>query len=135
MPVRGSVPAELMTSRRMGQAVGAADATTAGSLVVPEDPLPRSRSNVAWVPGRMTPERGVCARPFSHPPRGAGMGRVVVNGLDIAFQRQGKGPDMMLSHGGLCGSRVWRGALETLSGAVYCCRVGQARMRPVIRPA
>jgi pimeloyl-ACP methyl ester carboxylesterase len=44
------------------------------------------------------------------------MDRVVVNGLDIAFQRQGEGPDLMLLHGGLCDSRVWRMALETLSG-------------------
>jgi pimeloyl-ACP methyl ester carboxylesterase len=43
--------------------------------------------------------------------------RVVVNGLDVAFQRQGEGPDLMLLHGGLCDSRVWRRALETLSDA------------------
>jgi pimeloyl-ACP methyl ester carboxylesterase len=45
------------------------------------------------------------------------MDRVVVNGLDVAFQRQGEGPDLMLLHGAACDSRVWRMALETLSDA------------------
>jgi pimeloyl-ACP methyl ester carboxylesterase len=45
------------------------------------------------------------------------MDRVVVNGLDVAFQRRGEGPDLVLLHGGVCDSRVWRMALEGLSGA------------------
>jgi pimeloyl-ACP methyl ester carboxylesterase len=45
------------------------------------------------------------------------MDRVVVNGLEVAFQRQGEGPALMLLHGAVCDSRVWRLALETLSNA------------------
>jgi pimeloyl-ACP methyl ester carboxylesterase len=45
------------------------------------------------------------------------MDHVVVNGLDVAFLRQGTGPDLVLLHGALCDSRVWHMALETLSDA------------------
>jgi pimeloyl-ACP methyl ester carboxylesterase len=45
------------------------------------------------------------------------MDRVVVNGLEVAFQRQGEGPDLMLLHGAVCDSRVWRAALDSLSDA------------------
>ena len=45
------------------------------------------------------------------------MDRVVVRGLELAFQRQGSGPDLMLLHGAVCDSRVWRAALESLSDA------------------
>jgi pimeloyl-ACP methyl ester carboxylesterase len=43
------------------------------------------------------------------------MERVVVTGLDVAFQRQGEGPNLILLHGGMCDSRVWRMALEAFS--------------------
>jgi pimeloyl-ACP methyl ester carboxylesterase len=45
------------------------------------------------------------------------MERVVVNGLNLAYQRQGAGPDLVLLHGGVCDSRVWRMAFELFSHA------------------
>ena len=38
-----------------------------------------------------------------------------VHGLRIAFRRAGAGPPLLLLHGGLCDSRVWRVQLEELS--------------------
>lgn len=45
------------------------------------------------------------------------MDRVAVNGLELAFEKHGSGPDLMLLHGAVCDSRVWRSTLETLSDA------------------
>lgn len=39
---------------------------------------------------------------------------VEVLGLDIAFRRAGQGVPLLLLHGGLCDSRVWRSQLEEL---------------------
>jgi pimeloyl-ACP methyl ester carboxylesterase len=41
--------------------------------------------------------------------------RVEVEGLEIAFQRAGAGPPLILVHGGISDSRVWRAQLEDLS--------------------
>lgn len=43
------------------------------------------------------------------------MGQVDVAGLQIAFQRKGHGPALVLLHGGVCDSRVWREQLDLLS--------------------
>ena len=40
---------------------------------------------------------------------------VNVGGLDIAFRRQGRGPALLLLHGGVSDSRVWRVEIESLS--------------------
>jgi pimeloyl-ACP methyl ester carboxylesterase len=40
-----------------------------------------------------------------------------INGLRIAFRRQGAGPPLVLIHGGLSDSRQWRRQLEALSAA------------------
>jgi pimeloyl-ACP methyl ester carboxylesterase len=40
-----------------------------------------------------------------------------INGLRIAFRRQGAGPPLVLLHGGLSDSRQWRRQLEALSAA------------------
>src|SRR5436190_23263686 len=44
-------------------------------------------------------------------------GRVEVRGLSVAYRSAGSGPPLVLLHGFLCDSRVWRVELETLSGA------------------
>ena len=41
--------------------------------------------------------------------------QVDVDGLRIAFRRAGTGPPLLLLHGAVCDSRVWRTQLETLS--------------------
>ena len=41
---------------------------------------------------------------------------VDVGGLRIAFERVGSGPPLVLVHGGVCDSRVWRRQLDALSG-------------------
>ncbi len=43
------------------------------------------------------------------------MEQVEVAGLTIGFRRAGTGPALVLVHGGLCDSRVWRDQLEGLS--------------------
>lgn len=43
------------------------------------------------------------------------MDHVEVAGLRVAFWRLGQGPPLVLLHGGLCDSRVWRVQLEELS--------------------
>ena len=43
------------------------------------------------------------------------MDYVVVDGLQIAFRRAGEGPPLLLLHGGISDSRVWRDQLEDLS--------------------
>ena len=45
------------------------------------------------------------------------MEHVDVNGLRIAFQRSGQGPCLLLLHGAVSDSRVWRAQLESLSDA------------------
>jgi pimeloyl-ACP methyl ester carboxylesterase len=40
---------------------------------------------------------------------------VEVDGLRVAFQRRGDGPGLLLLHGGMSDSRVWRVELESLS--------------------
>lgn len=40
---------------------------------------------------------------------------VEVSGLDIAFRRAGHGAPLVLLHGGMCDSRVWRPQLESLA--------------------
>ena len=44
-------------------------------------------------------------------------GRVEVRGLSVAYRSAGSGPPLVLLHGFLCDSRVWRVELETLSDA------------------
>jgi pimeloyl-ACP methyl ester carboxylesterase len=46
-----------------------------------------------------------------------GMGEVDIAGLRIAFRRRGDGPPLLLLHGAVCDSRVWRVELESLSDA------------------
>jgi len=43
------------------------------------------------------------------------MERVKVGGLEIAFRRQGRGPALVLLHGAVSDSRVWRLELESFS--------------------
>lgn len=43
------------------------------------------------------------------------MDHVEVDGLRIGFRRAGDGPPLLLLHGGICDSRVWRVQLEDLS--------------------
>lgn len=45
------------------------------------------------------------------------MDDVEVAGLRIAFQRRGQGPALLLLHGAVCDSRVWRVELESLADA------------------
>jgi pimeloyl-ACP methyl ester carboxylesterase len=45
------------------------------------------------------------------------MEHVDVNGLRIAYRRRGEGPPLVLLHGGVCDSRVWRVQLDDLSDA------------------
>jgi len=45
------------------------------------------------------------------------MDLVHVGGLRVAFQRRGAGPPLLLLHGAVCDSRVWRRELEALSDA------------------
>jgi pimeloyl-ACP methyl ester carboxylesterase len=45
------------------------------------------------------------------------MEHVEVNGLRVAFQRRGQGPCLLLLHGAVSDSRVWRVQLESLSDA------------------
>ena len=45
------------------------------------------------------------------------MEHVDVGGLRVAFQRQGHGPVLLLLHGAVCDSRVWRVELESFSDA------------------
>ncbi len=45
------------------------------------------------------------------------MDHVEVAGLRVAFRRQGAGPSLVLLHGAVCDSRVWRVELESLSDA------------------
>lgn len=40
---------------------------------------------------------------------------IEVSGLDIAFRRAGHGPPLVLLHGGMCDSRVWRRQLKSLA--------------------
>jgi pimeloyl-ACP methyl ester carboxylesterase len=42
---------------------------------------------------------------------------VEINGLSVAYRRVGKGPALVLLHGFLCDSRVWRHQLSELSDA------------------
>jgi pimeloyl-ACP methyl ester carboxylesterase len=42
---------------------------------------------------------------------------VDVDGMRIAFRRQGEGPPLLLLHGAVCDSRVWRVELESLADA------------------
>ncbi|MEO7295471.1 MAG: alpha/beta hydrolase [Candidatus Limnocylindria bacterium] len=42
------------------------------------------------------------------------MEHIEVSGLDIAFRRAGHGPALVLLHGGMCDSRIWRPQLESL---------------------
>src|SRR6266513_699765 len=44
-------------------------------------------------------------------------GTVEVQGLSVAYRSAGSGPALILLHGFLCDSRVWRRELETLSDA------------------
>jgi len=46
---------------------------------------------------------------------GVRMEHVDVSGLRIAFRRRGRGPVLLLLHGAVCDSRVWRAQLESLS--------------------
>jgi pimeloyl-ACP methyl ester carboxylesterase len=41
--------------------------------------------------------------------------QIEVNGIRIAFERVGGGPPLVLVHGAVCDSRVWRWQLDTLS--------------------
>jgi pimeloyl-ACP methyl ester carboxylesterase len=43
------------------------------------------------------------------------MDRIQVGNLDIAFERQGEGPPLLLLHGGVSDSREWRRQLDRLS--------------------
>jgi pimeloyl-ACP methyl ester carboxylesterase len=43
------------------------------------------------------------------------MDEIEVSGLRIAFERAGAGPALVLVHGAVCDSRVWRRQLESLS--------------------
>ncbi len=43
------------------------------------------------------------------------MEHVDVAGLAVAFERRGSGPPLLLLHGAVCDSRVWRSQMETLS--------------------
>jgi len=43
------------------------------------------------------------------------MQSVSINGLDIAYQRSGDGPPLVLLHGFICDSRVWRPQIDELS--------------------
>ena len=45
------------------------------------------------------------------------MEHVDIGGLRVAFQRQGHGPALLLLHGAVCDSRVWRVELESFSDA------------------
>ena len=45
------------------------------------------------------------------------MQHVDVAGLSIAFQRRGRGPGLLLLHGAVCDSRVWRVELESFADA------------------
>lgn len=45
------------------------------------------------------------------------MEHVEVNGRRLAYRREGSGPALLLLHGGVCDSRVWRVQLEELSDA------------------
>jgi pimeloyl-ACP methyl ester carboxylesterase len=46
---------------------------------------------------------------------GAGLPRIRIGELDVAFQRRGRGPTLVLLHGGLCDSRVWHSQIDELS--------------------
>jgi pimeloyl-ACP methyl ester carboxylesterase len=43
-------------------------------------------------------------------------GHARVHGLDIAYERHGQGPPLVLLHGALSDSRFWRRQLEGLAG-------------------
>lgn len=43
------------------------------------------------------------------------MNTIKIGGLSIAYEQKGKGPPLMLLHGGLSDNRVWRRQLEDLS--------------------
>ena len=45
------------------------------------------------------------------------MDHVSVRDLRIAFRRRGQGPPLLLVHGAVCDSRVWRVELESLADA------------------
>jgi alpha/beta hydrolase family protein len=47
--------------------------------------------------------------------RGGDMENVEVGGLRVAFQRRGDGPCLLLLHGAVSDSRVWRVELDSLS--------------------
>jgi pimeloyl-ACP methyl ester carboxylesterase len=63
------------------------------------------------------------------------MDKVVVNGLEIAYQRSGSGPPLVLLHGGFGDSRHWSRQLDRLSDE---CTVlpgtPPAAVGPPIRP-
>jgi pimeloyl-ACP methyl ester carboxylesterase len=46
---------------------------------------------------------------------GAGMEQVEVDGLRVAYRRVGEGPPLVLLHGAVCDSRVWRVELESFA--------------------
>jgi pimeloyl-ACP methyl ester carboxylesterase len=45
------------------------------------------------------------------------MDHVDVDGLRVAYRRRGTGPALVLLHGGVCDSRVWRVQLESFADA------------------
>ncbi|CAN5804044.1 hypothetical protein BH24ACT2_BH24ACT2_10470 [soil metagenome] len=53
--------------------------------------------------------------PARTPACGDAVEHVEVLGLQVAYRRAGEGPLLVLLHGGLCDSRVWRVQLEELS--------------------
>ena len=62
------------------------------------------------------------------------MDHVLVGGLRIGFRHAGHGPPLMLLHGGLGDSRVWRDQLEDLSDE-FTVGVGRTRLRGIVGPA